>query len=183
MAGNVIAPAYASHYNCARSHNLLRGDAMTRKNIAILIAVLFVLGTLAFAADNPNMGTWKLNEGKSKFPAGATKNSTVVYASAGADQVKVTTDGTDGEGKPAHTDWTGKFDGKDYPLLGGAEGATRAYKKAGDRILLLTEKQNGKITATGRIVVAPDGNSRTVTATRNSPDGKSATSTAVYDKQ
>jgi hypothetical protein len=35
------------------------------------------------------MGTWKLNEAKSKIPAGATKNHTVVYEAAG-DSIKVT---------------------------------------------------------------------------------------------
>ena len=34
------------------------------------------------------------------------------------DNVKVTVDGTDGEGKPTHNEWTGTFDGKDYPLTG-----------------------------------------------------------------
>jgi len=156
---------------------------MKLKNVATLVALLFVLGVVAYAADNPNMGTWKLNDAKSKFPAGATKNDTVVYSPAGGDHVKVTTDGTDGEGKPAHTEWTGKFDGKDYPLIGGVEGATRAYKKGNDNTPLLTEKQNGKITATASIVVAPDGKTRTLKATRHSPDGKSMTYTAVYDKQ
>ena len=39
------------------------------------------------------------------------KNHTVVYAAAG-DSVKVTVDGIDGDGKPAHNEWTGKFDGR-----------------------------------------------------------------------
>jgi len=42
------------------------------------------------------MGTWKLNEAKSKIGAGSPKNSTVVYEAAG-DSVKVTVDGTDGD--------------------------------------------------------------------------------------
>ena len=64
------------------------------------------------------MGTWKLNEAKSKIAPGAPKNSTVVYEAAG-DNVKVTIDGTDGEGEPLHSAWTGKFDGNDYPVTGG----------------------------------------------------------------
>jgi len=28
-------------------------------------------------------------------------------------KVKITTDGIDADGKPAHSEWTGKFDGKD----------------------------------------------------------------------
>ena len=37
---------------------------------------------------------------------------------AAGDSVKVTTDGTDRDGKPVHGEWTGKFDGKDYPVTG-----------------------------------------------------------------
>ena len=65
----------------------------------------------------PTDGTWKLNEAKSKIAAGAPKFTTVVYEAAG-DRVKVTVDGTDGEGKPVHNEWTGKYDGKDYPVTG-----------------------------------------------------------------
>jgi hypothetical protein len=50
-----------------------------------------------FAAD-PQMGTWKLNEAKSKFTLGVTKNTMVVYEVAG-DQVKVTSNGVDAKGK------------------------------------------------------------------------------------
>ena len=100
---------------------------MKARTIALSLAVFTVAVAVSFAADNPNMGTWKLNEAKSKFSPGATKNTTVVYEAAG-DNVKVTTDGTTGDGKPAHSEWTGKFDGKDYPVTGGADGATRSYK-------------------------------------------------------
>ena len=63
------------------------------------------------------MGTWKLNEAKSKLSAGGPRNHTVAYTAAG-DSVKVTVEGVDAEGKPARNEWTGKFDGKDYPVTG-----------------------------------------------------------------
>ena len=94
----------------------------TRTLLAALMVVLSGVA-LSLAADvdvTANMGTWKLNEAKSQFSPGATKNQTVVYASAG-DMVKVTTDGTGKDGKPVHTEWTGKFDGKDYPVTGSTE--------------------------------------------------------------
>jgi hypothetical protein len=89
---------------------------MKAKTILVTLAVLFIGAAVCFAAD-ANMGTWKLNETKSKFGAGATKNTTVVYEAAG-DMVKVTVDGVDSDGKPVHSEWTGKFDGKDYPVTG-----------------------------------------------------------------
>ena len=153
---------------------------MKSKPVLLTLALCFV-AALSFAS-NPNIGTWKLNEAKSTFPPGAPKNNTVVYEAAG-NKVKVTVDGIDGEGKPTHNEWTGKFDGKDYPLTGDPNADTRSYKKIDDRTTELTSKKAGKIVATGNIVISTDGKSRTVTVSGNDPKGNKVTSTAVYDKQ
>src|SRR5271166_422340 len=154
---------------------------MKVRTIALTLALCLAGIAVCYASD-PNMGTWKLNEAKSKFPAGATKNTTVVYAPAG-DQVKVTTDGTTGDGKPVQTEWTGKFDGKDYPLTGDPSANSRSYKKVDDHTLDLTNKKDGKVTTTGHIIVSADGMTRTLTAHGTSADGKKITFTAMYDKQ
>ena len=149
----------------------------------ILMTVAFCLIAVALcAAQNPNMGTWQLNEAKSKITPGFSKNTTVVYAAAG-DSIKVTTDGTDKDGKPVHGEWTGKFDGKDYPVTGDPSVDTRAYTQIDKNTLSLTNKKAGKVTVTGKIVVSPDGKSRTLTASGTGPDGKKVTSVSVYDKQ
>ena len=84
--------------------------------ILFALAALFLSATVALA-DDPHMGTWKLNEAKSKFGPGATKNHTVVYETAG-DDVKVIVDGTDAQGAAIHSEWTGKFNGRYYPVSG-----------------------------------------------------------------
>ena len=155
---------------------------MKLRTIALTVA-LCVFGVSACMASNPNMGTWKLNEAMSKLAPGATKNTTVVYTAAAGGMVKVTTDGTTSDGKPAHTEWTGKFDGKDYPVTGDPNSDTRSYKKLDDRTLEITTKKGGKVISSGSIVVSPDGKSRTVSLTLSGSDGKTSTSTAVYDKQ
>jgi len=128
------------------------------------------------------MGTWKLNEAKSTIPAGLPKNNTVVYAAAGAD-VKVTVDGVSGDGKPLHNEWTGKFDGKDYPVTGDSTQDARAYRKIDDRTMDLDVKKDGKIAYTGRIVLSADGKSRTITVSRTDTAGKKITSSSTYDRQ
>jgi hypothetical protein len=150
----------------------------------LLLTLLVCLFAVAmYAADNPNMGTWKLNEAKSKFPAGAAKNSTVVYSATDNGNIKVTTDGVDGKNQPAHTEWVGKFDGKDYPVTGGESGATRSYKMVNDHTTDISGKVNGKENLHGKIEVAKDGKSRTVDIESTAPDGKKMKSKAVYDKQ
>ena len=44
-------------------------------------AILFAAAAVCVAADNVHLGTWKLDEAKSKISAGAPKNTTVVYGS------------------------------------------------------------------------------------------------------
>ena len=153
---------------------------MKLRTIALTIAICFAALTLSFAS--PVMGTWKLNESKSKIPAGATKNNTVVYEAAG-DSVKVSVDGVDGQGKAFHSEWTGKFDGKDYAVTGDPSGDTRAYKQVSDHKLELTNKKGGKVTSTGTGVVSPDGKTRTLTVDATDPAGKKIHYTAVFDKQ
>jgi hypothetical protein len=154
---------------------------MKAKTSVLTLALCFVAGAVSFASD-AQMGTWKLNEAKSKFAAGMPKNSTVVFEAAG-DSVKVTIDGTDREGKPAHNEWTGKLDGKDYPVTGDPNSDARSYKQIDDHTLAFTVKKGGKVTITGRVVVSEDGKTRTVATSGTNPQGKKIKSTLVYDKQ
>jgi len=155
---------------------------MRTRTILLALVAMFAAVVVCRAAEDVNMGTWKLNEAKSKFGAGATKNNTVVYAAAG-DSIKVTVDGVDADGKPTHNEWTGKFDGKDYPVTGDPTSDARSYKQIDTHTLELTIKKGGKVTVTGRVVVSADGKSRTVTTSGTDSKGKKISSTAVYDKQ
>jgi hypothetical protein len=155
---------------------------MKGRTIALTLVTCIVGLALLCFAENANMGTWKLNEAKSNFGSGASKNHTVIYEAAG-DKVKVTVEGVGSDGKPTHNEWTGKFDGKDYPVSGDPISDTRSVKKINDHTLEFGAKKGGKVITTGRIVVAADGKSRTVTVHGTDPTGKKFTNTAVYDKQ
>ena len=135
----------------------------------LLTLALCLVGISVAVAEDANMGT-------------ATKNSTVVYEAAG-DDVKVTVDGTDKDGKAVHNEWTGKFDGKDYPVTGDSNMNARSYERIDARTLKLTGKKDGKVISEGRIAVSADGKTRTVKLTASDSTGKKVKSTAVYDKQ
>lgn len=154
--------------------------SMKTKPMVLTLALCVVAAAVAYAS--PQMGTWKLNEAKSKLATGAPKNNTVVYAAAG-DSIKVTVDGTDADGKPAHNEWTGKFDGKDYPITGDPTADTRSYKQVDDRTLELTNKKDGKVVVTGKVVVSADGKTRTVTTSGMNAKGEKVENVGVYDKQ
>ncbi len=155
---------------------------MKARAVILTLALCLVGLAVSYGADDAFMGTWKLNEAKSKFTSGAGKNTTVVYEAAG-DNVKVTVDGVDAEGKPTHNEWTGKFDGKDYPVTGDTASDMRSYKQVNAHSLALTDKKEGKVTITGRIVVSSDGKTRTVTTHETDSKGNKISNMAVYDKQ
>ena len=154
---------------------------MKARATILILALCFVGVVVCFAADG-FIGTWKLNEAKSTLIAGTPKNIMVVYAAMG-DTIKVTIDGTDAAGKPAHSEWTGKFDGKDYPVTGDSSSDARSVKKVDDHTLAFTVKKGDKVLTTGRIVLSADGKTRTVTTEGSDSAGKKLTATAVYDKQ
>lgn len=154
---------------------------MRARSIVLTLVTCFFVLALCFA-DDANIGTWKLNEAKSKIGAGAPKNTSVVYEAAG-DNVKVTVEGVDGAAKPTHSEWTGKYDGKDYPVTGDPSSDVRSVKKIDDHTLELTLKKDGKVTGTGRIVISADGKTRTVTVKGTDATGKKFHATSVYDKQ
>ena len=154
---------------------------MITKTVGLTLALCVSAVALGFAAD-PELGTWKLNEAKSKIAPSMPKNHTVVYEAAG-DSVKITVDGTDKDGKATHNEWTGKFDGKDYPVTGDPNSDLRSYTKVDAHKLKFTVKQNGKSTTTGRAVISADGKSRAVTVSGTDAEGKKFKSVAVYDKQ
>jgi hypothetical protein len=155
---------------------------MNARTIALTLALCAIGVAAGVSAEDVQIGTWKLDEAKSKFVPGAPKNHTVVYVAVG-DNVKVTVDGIDGDGKPAHNEWTGKFDGKYYPVTGDANGDERSYTKVDDRTLTFSSRKAGKMILTGRVVVSADGKSRTVTTTATDATGTDVTNVAVYGKQ
>jgi hypothetical protein len=156
---------------------------MNRKNFVRIGALLLLAAGIAYAAGiDAFMGTWKLDEAKSKITAGVPKNSTVVYTMDG-DNVKVGIDGTDAKGQTFHSDWTGKFDGKEYALTGDSSTDMRSYKVINDHTLLAISKKDGKETLSARIVLSADGKTRTVTVSGTDASGAKITSTQIYDKQ
>jgi len=152
------------------------------KSKVILATLIVCLAAAAVFAADAFTGTWKLNEAKSKLGAGAVKNTTVTYEMVG-DSIKVTLEGVAADGKATHDEWTGKYDGKDYPVTGNSMTDTRAYKKVNDHTLEATGKKGDKVVLTAKITVSADGKTRTVVSTQTTADGKKVTSTAVYEKQ
>ncbi|MEO7166730.1 MAG: hypothetical protein ABI787_03325 [Spartobacteria bacterium] len=154
----------------------------TKRSLLVAVALLVTAATVTFAA-SAHLGTWKLNEAKSKMMDGATKNHTVTYTEAKGDMMKLSVEGTDKDGKAVKWTWTGKFDGQPYKVKGSAPADEIAYTAKDDHTNEMSVMKDGKVVMTGTIKVAKDGKSRVVKTTMTDGEGKKHTDKAYYDKQ
>jgi hypothetical protein len=138
---------------------------------------LLILCALALvAADDPFVGTWKLNVAKSTFSPGPPPQSQTV--TVGADN-KIEVSGVDGKGKTV--DWSFTY----------APGITVTITGLPDASVMETRKGNtvdhtwksGKGTSKGHGVISKDGKTMTYTLKGTDSDGKKVSSRAVYEKQ
>ena len=144
-------------------------------------AAALALGTAAFAGENW-VGTWKLNAAKSKVGTIAVRAQTLTFEATPAG-IKLTSDGTDAQGKPMHGGYTSKFDGKDVPWAGNPMADTACPKRVDDNTYENVWKQGGKTTVSATVSVSKDGKTLTVTQTGKDPSGAAVNSVAVYDRQ
>jgi hypothetical protein len=155
---------------------------MMKTRIALIVLALSFMASGACFAANPHMGTWKLNEAKSKFAPGMGKNMTVVYSEE-KDKMKITVDGVDKDGKPTHGVWIGQADGKAYKTKGNLAWDAAAYKVVNDHTYAITTMKGGKVFTTTETTVSADGKTRTVTVNGTDADGKKFKAKVVYDKE
>jgi hypothetical protein len=156
-----------------------------RKNL--LVASLaacsaIVLSSSLLAAENW-LGTWKLDTAKSKVEPGPGPKSLTLKFKATKDGIKFTGDGVNAEGKPTHTEFLSKFDGREVPYKGNPDADTASPKKIDDNSYENTWKKDGKTTINGKVVVSEDGKTLTITHTGTNSKGETVNSTFVYDKQ
>lgn len=149
----------------------------------VLLAALAT--TPAFAQDNPALGTWKLNTAKSKFTGAPAPKELTRTLTADGDGVKYTFAGTAADGSTLAYSFTAKFDGKDYPVEGKAPGGFDhiSIKKVNDHTYAVSQKRADKAVGSGKAVVSKDGKTTTVTLKYTNTDGKSVSTTGLYEKQ
>jgi hypothetical protein len=158
-----------------------------KRLLCYVAVVLFaaLASTPAFAQDNPALGTWKLNVAKSKFTGVPAPKELTRTLSADGDSVKYTFAGTGADGSTLAYSFSVKFDGKDYPVEGKAPGGFDqiAITKVNDHTYTVSQKRADKQTGSGKATVSKDGKTTTVTLKYTNTDGKSVSTTSLYEKQ
>ena len=144
-------------------------------------AATLAVGTAAFAGENW-VGTWKLNPAKSKLGTNAVRAQTLTFEATPAG-IKLTSDGTDAQGKPMHGGYTSKFDGKDVPWAGNPMADTACANRVDDNAYENVGKKGGKAVVTAKVAFSKDGKTLTITQTGTDAQGVAINAVQVYDRQ
>ena len=155
-------------------------------SLLVTIAALVIATPAMTQTQDPWVGTWKLNLAKSMYePANLAPNSqTIIQAAVPGGGSKITTDGTDAQGKATHTETQTMFDGKSSMIAGASDAnTTRVYKRIDGRTYEYVQSVDGKVTTTVRTVVAADGKTRTITTAGTDAQGRTIHNVALYDRQ
>ena len=154
-----------------------------RRPVTALLA-LILAGVWTYAAENPQVGTWKMNVAKSKYsPGPAPKSGTVKIEAWGDDGVKVTADGVNADGQTTHVEFQAKYDGKDYPITGLPNADTILLKRVNPNTVDGITKKGGKEVGKTRSVVSKDGKTRTFTTEGTDAKGQKFKNVTVYDRE
>jgi hypothetical protein len=147
--------------------------------------IILILAAWAMTLQGPEpwLGTWSLNLAKSTNGAEARYKRGTTKIEPWQGGLKVTYDLVGTRGGVTHMEWTGKFDGNDYPMQGSDYVLTNAYSRIDERSYRIVMKADGTVTATATVVISPDGNTLTTQTTGKDAQGKTVSTTTVYERQ
>jgi hypothetical protein len=154
---------------------------LPRVSLAAFCAIV-VSSSVALAGDNW-LGTWTLDSAKSTWSPGPAPKSLTLKFEATPGGIKFTGDGVGADGKPTHSMFLSKFDGKDVPYEGNLDADTASPKKIDDNSYDNTWKKGGKATIAAKVVVSPDGKTMTITQTGTNAKGEAVNNKILYNKQ
>ena len=156
---------------------------MTARTVLISILAAALAASVSDAraqGERPWLGTWLL------VPAPTGRFDSPPYKKITAriqpreDGLLVTYELVRTRGGIEHREWTGRFDGKDYPVQGVEYVLTNAYRLIDARSYEIVIKRDGQVAATAVAVVSPDGSTLTVTTAEKGPTGETVSTATVY---
>jgi hypothetical protein len=158
---------------------------------AVLLLAVVALSTVRVSAGDPLVGTWKLNIEKSKYSPGPPPTGpNTQKIEAVENGIKMVSDGVNAKGQKTHSEYTMRYDGKDYPQNPTVDGKrppdapdTISAKKIDDYTHEITMKSKGVVVITIKDVISKDGKTRTGTITGKNAQGQAVNNVLVWEKQ
>jgi len=152
-----------------------------KKLLPLMMIVAVFCAAPVLGADDPIIGTWKLNVSKSKFGDAPLKAGTRVYSeSKGLYTLEQTQTGADGKETSNKATYR---DGKEEKQAPGGAGDATVAKKVDANTWDFELKKDGKVVGHVHRVVSADGKTLTVQNSGTKLSGAKGDETLVYDKQ
>src|SRR5512134_2613517 len=127
-----------------------------KKNLfvsSLLVCAATSIWAQPVSASENWVGSWKLNSAKSTFASEAVVRAETLKFEATPAGIKLTSEGTDAQGKPMQGAYTSKFDGKDVAWTGNPLADMPCPKRIDDNSYENVWKNGGKQTMTTKVVV------------------------------
>ena len=120
------------------------------------------------------LGTWVLDVPRSTYAAAPPYKRAVYRIERMAGGFRVVYDMVHPRGGTTHLEWTGRMDGRDYPLQGVDQAITYAYTSTGGDSCDIVVKIDGRVAARSHVTVSENG--RTMST-------QTGGTTTVYERQ
>ena len=165
---------------------------LQRVSILVSVVAMVIAWTVGPSAQTTDLlsGTWRNSLAKSRYtPADLAPKSGTTKIEIVRDQIKVVTDGIDAEGRKTHSEYTARFDGRDYPWIGTVDGRPNpdqesvAWTRIDDYTYVTTNKLKGRTLTTSHISIFRDGKTRTNTVAGRNARGQTVNNVIVFEKQ
>ncbi len=151
----------------------------------MLAAALTLLLTpiTAYAQPDPWLGTWQQVPPATKWFNPWPYQQVALRIEPWNDGVRVVYDMVRRRGGITHMEWSGRFDGRDYPVQGVDYVLTNAYRLLSERSYEITVRVDGREAAVATAVVSPDGSRLTVDTVERDAAGAPRKTSAVYTRR
>lgn len=154
-----------------------------RRGIRMLVFMMLAISVGLWAAEDPLMGTWKLNIAKSNLgPGAAPKSQFIKLEPLGTNGLKQTEEIVNAQGETTHNDYSAKF-GADNPIQGDPTRDARVLQRIDAHTMDIIYKKAGKVISRFHREVSKDGKTMTVTFTGTNAQGQPSNWTRVFEKQ
>jgi hypothetical protein len=146
------------------------------------LAMTFMMPA-ALLADDLLSGAWELDTAASKFDPGPARKSDIRIYKVDGNLIFMRGKVVLADGKSINIEYSGAYDGKDYPVAGNPKVGTIAQERVDDYTAKTTTKRDGKITATSTRVISKDGKTMTINSTGTDEKGAKFSDTLVFRKR
>jgi hypothetical protein len=149
----------------------------------LILVVTSIVATPSARQQAPWFGTWQQVPPARKWFDPWPYQKVTLRIEPSDDGLRVVYDMVRRRGGIQHVEWSGRLDGKDYPVQGVDYVLTNAYRRLSDRSYEIVVKVDDRAAAIATAVVTSDGRTLNVETKERDAKGRTATTTATYQRR